>query len=463
MQGGSKIGLLGILITSVIALMLVFSAVQPAQAAVVRGNGLLNANETIDDDLIISGNQVRADGTVNGMLIAAGQTVTVNGTINGDALLFGQSIIVSDHAVITGNLFTGAQTLDLHGKVTGSIAAGASSMTLAAAVGRNVYYGGYSLETDAGSSVGRGLYMGGYQAILKGNIARELRASAGAVDLDGAVGGDAQLDVAAPGQNAGPMGFPIFGIQMPPSIPTGLRVGPNAKINGKLVYTSQIDQASAIQAAPAGGVVFQTPTPGQRGSRGIPPARPILPVVSWFISLLRNFITLLLLGLLAVWLLPAVVRRTNEIARARPVQSAGYGLVTIIIGYAGAFLIALIILALGLFFTVITLGGLSRAIFGIGFSSLAVGVTALTLLVSYISKLVVAYLADDLILSRAAPSLKGRQYWAMGLGVLIYAVLASIPFIGWLIGLIVTLIGMGAIWLYYQARRIPSQVNVPAT
>jgi hypothetical protein len=422
----------------------------------------LNSGETIDDDLIISSDVVRVDGTVNGMLIAVGQTVTLNGTINGDALLFGQNVIVSDNAVINGNLFSGAQTITVSGEVTGSIAGGAASMVAGGEVGRNIYYGGYSLETQPGNTVARGLYFGGYQAILKGSIANDLNASAGAVELDGSVGGNALVSVAPPGQTEPPIFMGPYAAQMPPSIPSGLRVGPNAKITGQLIYTSQANQDASVQVEPAGGIVYQTPVPQERANQPAPAVQVTMPVLDWLFNFLRRFITLLLLGLLAVWLLPFVTRSTSEIVRAKPAQSAGYGFLTIIVGYIGAFVAALLILMLGLFFAVVTLGGLSSTIFGIGLSGLALLVTAFTLLVSYASKLVFAYLIGDLILAGAAPALSGRRYWAMALGVLLYSLVRSIPILGWLIGFIVTIIGVGAMWLYYRSRRAQPPASMPA-
>jgi len=436
---------------------LTFGSARPVQAADIRETGVLNSDETVDDDLIISGQQVRVDGTVNGLLIAAGQTVTLNGTINGDALLFGENVIVSEKAVIKGNLFSGARTIVVNGEVTGSIAGGSASMVTGAKVGRNIYYGGYSLETQADSDVDRGLYFGGYQAILNGSITRELNAAAGAVELNGAVGGNALIRVGIPGQNQPSYFVGPYGSQMPASIPSGLRVGPKAKIAGKLVYTSETSQSTAIQVQPEGGIVYQTPVPQERGTRPTTQPGP------WgAFNFLRNFITLLLLGMLAVWLLPVITSRTSQIVRTRFAQSAGYGLVTVIVVYATAFVAALLIVALGLFLTVLTLGGLSNAIFGIGFSGLGLLVAAFTLVVSYISKLVVAYLIGDLILSGASPTMQGRRYLAMAIGVLIYALARSIPYLGWLVGVVVTVAGVGAIWLYFRSRReLPAQV-VPA-
>lgn len=85
-------------------------------------------------------------------------------------------------------------------------------------MGRNIYYGGYCLDTQPGSAVAHGLYFL-YQAMLKGSIANDLNAGAGAVELDGSIGGNALISVAPPGQAMTPYYWS----------PYGLRVGPNAQ------------------------------------------------------------------------------------------------------------------------------------------------------------------------------------------------------------------------------------------
>lgn len=440
---------LGIALVAMLVTTLTLGTARPVQAADIRDTGILEANETIDDDLIISGTQVRVDGTVNGMLLAGGETVTVNGTINGDAVLFGETVIVSESAVINGNIFSGARSITINGTVQGSIAAGAAELETASKVGRNLYFGGYSLQTQPGSDVARGLYFGGYQAMLKGNIARELRVGAGALELDGSVGGDAVLDISSPGER--PQVNYQFGWDMPESIPSGLRIGPQAKIGGQLIYTSEANQSSAIQSQPQGGVVYQTPVPDPEAERRA--TRPVNPNAWDLFGFLRNLFTLLILGLLAVWLLPRIAAGTSEIVRTQFFPSAGYGLAAIIIGYIGAFVVGVLLLGVGLFFTILTLGGLGSAVFGVGFSGLGLLVAAFTLVVSYVSKLVIAYLVGDLILRGASPTMQGRKYLAISLGVLLYAVARSIPYIGWMFGLVVTVAGVGAIWLYWRAWR----------
>ncbi len=133
--------------------------------------------------------------------------------------------------------------------------------------------------------------------------------------------------------------------------------------------------------------------------------------------------------------------------------SAGYGALTIVIGYLAAIVAAGVILGVGLLVRVLTLGGLSKIVFGLGFSSLALVVTIFTLLVTYGSKLVVAYIAGEWIMNKVAPEAKGKSYWAMVIGVVLYVILAAIPYIGWLVALVATIIGIGSMWLVYRSWR----------
>ena len=61
-----------------------------------------------------------------------------------------------------------------------------------------------------------------------------------------------------------------------------------------------------------------------------------------------------------------------------------------------------------------------------------------------------AYLAGEFILSKFTP--KAMQYKALPLllGLVIYVSLVSIPYVGFFIGLVVTLLGLGSLWLTWK-------------
>lgn len=438
--------------------MLLGVSLQPTQAAEFDPDGSLGDGEVVNDDLFTAANFVTIDGVVNGNLLASGSTVTIHGTVNGDAVLIANSIYISEGAIIDGNLVVGSATIDIAGKVTGSVFGGSAAITLkeSAVVGRNVYYGGYSLEQVKGSQVGADLFAGVYQAMLKGNVARDARLAAGAVELSGEIGRDAVIELGetAPEESEPPSFVPSLGQPgIPPSIQPGLRVAEGAVIKGRLAYTASQPMTSGIQVQPEGGVVYATPVPPQTPSVAKPSPRTqvTMSALNWLWRTLRNLVTLLILGLLSVWLLPVLLKQAAEQARAQTLPAAGIGVVTVLVVYLSAFVATIAIFGLGLLVSLLTLGGLSKAVFGLGYSGLALVVTVFTLLVTYGSKLVVAYLGGQWIMDRLAPEARGKSYLAMAIGVLIYVILAAIPFVGWVFALIATLIGIGALWLVYRA------------
>ena len=70
-----------------------------------------------------------------------------------------------------------------------------------AEIGRNIFYGGFNLLTEPGSYVGRDLLIGAYQALLSGEISRDVRAGVGALEIDGTIGNDVFAEVAGTGES----------------------------------------------------------------------------------------------------------------------------------------------------------------------------------------------------------------------------------------------------------------------
>jgi hypothetical protein len=253
-------------------------------------------------------------------------------------------------------------------------------------------------------------------------------------------------EVSEPGSGSrGGFGWPGVAEAVNP----GLRVAKGARIDGTLTYVSPVEQADMIEAVPDGGVVYEIPDDlevridvGWRAGQ-------------WLLARGREFITLLVLGGLAVWRLPVLLNRLADQAKARPLPAAGRGLVVLIVGYVGAAAFAVLILILGVLLGVVTLGELAGAIFGVGFSGLMLALTLLWLCSVYGSKLVVAYLVGKLVLRRIAPQSASRAIWPLLLGVVLYVLLRSIPVLGWLIGVLATLVGLGAMWLlFHEARSV---------
>ena len=259
----------------------------------------------------------------------------------------------------------------------------------------------------------------------------------------------------------GPMSAFFQSLQgFPSPVDPGIRVGKDAKIGGKITYTSAVPQASAIQAEPAGGVVYQTPTPDEEPQVSQPTRVSFGgSLLQWFVTRVRDLVTLLVLGALVLWLLPGVFRLVVDKAQAQALPAAGWGLLTAVLGYLAAILVGLAIGVVGFLFGVITLGGLSNAIFGVGFSGLGAAAAVFTLLVSYGSKLVIAYLVSRIALEKIAPQWAGNRAVVMVLGVVAYVILRGVPIVGWVIRVAATVVGLGAMWLAFRDWRAARSVT----
>jgi hypothetical protein len=253
--------------------------------------------------------------------------------------------------------------------------------------------------------------------------------------------------------------FTGLGAQMPPAIGPGMRVGRAARIDGKLEYTSSVDQSSAILATPEGGVVFTYRPSATVQARPTPPS----PLAVWggaVLDGLREFATLFVLGLLALAIVPQASNLLIARAQERPLPAVGWGLVVLIGGFVMAFLVAVVVVLLAIFLGIITLGGLASTVLGLGFAALAFAFSIFMLLVSYGAKLVIAYLVGRLILAQFHYA--DHRIWALVVGVLVMVLATSIPILGGLIGLAATLVGLGAMWIVLRERRGgPPQVSAP--
>jgi len=437
---------------------------QPASATSIDDDGKISSSETIDDDVLLSAQTVIVDGTVNGMVFAFGNEITINGTVNGDLLAIASTVTISPTARVKGNVFAAGQTINIQGAVEGSVLVGGATLNLGykATVNRNVYFGGYSFEAQNDTVINKDLSAGVYQAVLSGNLKGNANIDAAAIEIKGRIGGNATLKVEGPGDNQSKPFFPSFGAPMPAPLPSGLRISPDAQIVGQLTYTSPVEQAASIQTQPKGGTVFQTPATQEQSSRQSP--NPSItyrvPFLGWLFEFLRKLVTLLLLGALVIWLIPDLLQKAAAFLRSKPMPSLGMGAASLIIGYGGAVIVGILLLALSLLLGLMTLESLSRIVSSVGLSSLGLLLVFFWLLVSFGSKLVVSYLIGDLLIEKIAPKATNRNVWVLLSGVSLYTLIASLPFIGWLIVLLVTLFGLGALWFlgrsYWPKKSLPA-------
>jgi len=410
-----RVALIGLVLGILMLGLTTSGLITTVQAAEFR-NGehvIVAADEVIDDDLFISGQTVEVEGTVKGDLIVAGNEVIINGQVE-------------------GSLVFGGQVLTLNGDVDGSVYAGGYSLIVGreSAIGRNLYFGGFSLQTEKGSAVGRSVYASGYQVILSGDVADNVVTGSGALEINGTVGGNVEAQVNEQGS------APLFMPNFPGSVPmvaTGYRLGEEAEIGGQEnieVTGVQVDVGESI-AEYAWGVL--------RGRLG-------------------EFIALLIVGGLLLWLWPNMVQSTSTAARKKPLPSAGWGcLVTLVFPILLAVaIIALILVAI--LIGLITFGELNGTVVSIGAVSIAWIAVVFNFIFFTVTKVIVAFFVGRLILTRFAPQMK--PLWlniaSLALGALIYELLRVIPVVGWIVALITILVGLGAMFIAARQRTRPT-------
>jgi hypothetical protein len=385
--------------------------------------------------LVISGATVIVDGVINGDLVAAGGNVVVNGKVNGSLMMAGRTLV-------------------LNGQVLGTVYSAGAAITVGpqATVARNLFFAGYSYTAAFGSVIGRDNVLAGYQAILKGEVQRDLLATLGALELNGVIGRNVMATVAEPDTVSPQFWMPWDGgPELPPSVAPGLRIGSDAKIAGKLMYTSPQKQSGAIETTPVGGIVYNPPQATTTGATTTPTTTPNA-TAAWAWARLREFVSLLIVGLLALWLLPGFFARVAEQTQVQPWLAAAWGILVGLVGYGGALLAVFLIIMAVAGLTALTLAGLATSVFGLGFSTWSVAFTLFLLLGAYGSKVVVLYPLSHALLEKILPQWNAYRIVPLVVGIFCFVLLRSIPYLGVLLEIAITLIGLGAMWLVFRER-----------
>jgi cytoskeletal protein CcmA (bactofilin family) len=418
--------------------ILMMAFVTPVLAFEGRSGGdiVIEADEIIEDDLYVTAESFTLEGTIKGDLFVMGETITINGSVEGD-------------------LFAAGQTIVINGKVNGDVRMGGAALQLGeeASVGEDLMSGSASLETKDGSKIGGGLLFGSAQALLAGDVAKDVFAGAGALDLRGEFGGDVNLEVgdANEGQMAPPSTYMSPDIKISvPSVPPGLTVSKSAVIKGDLTYTQSTDLA--IPAGVVAGKITRNEPPVDVDNVYVAPTRGEM-AMSWTLNLFRTIMTIILLGLILGWLAPKFVNLLSEKAQAAPLASMGWGVVSFAAFFFILLLLTVVTFISAFFFGVLTLWWVSFWIVLVGLLSSCTLIVVFGLVIFFLAQIVVARLSGKLILSKFNPTLAESNIWPLVLGAVLVALATSIPLVGWLISILVVFTGLGAFWIWGQEIR----------
>ncbi|OLC65340.1 MAG: hypothetical protein AUH76_02860 [Candidatus Rokubacteria bacterium 13_1_40CM_4_67_11] len=361
-----------------VAALFAWLPLQAAAADLRQGSDVtVGSGETVNDDIYAGAGTVSIDGTVNGSVIAGGGTITVTGTV-------------------TRDLIVGGGTINVSGHIGGSIIAAGGNVTVTGPIAQDLVVTAGRVDVGSAATIGRDLVVAGGTATISAPIARRVQMTSGSLTLRNRVGGDVRGRV------------------------DHLKLD-GAQIGGNLDYTSNNSVEQVNGAHVTGTITRHTPT-DRGGDAG-----------NGFLGWLRGLIGIFALGLLLIFLFPALSSRAIDTERAQPWASLGIGAGILVITP----IVALIVFVIG-----ILIGGwwLGLLLIPLWILALAIGYA------------ISGFLLGRLIFARLG---WGGYHDALALlgGLFVLTVVGLIPVIGWLVGLVAIVFGAGALALVVATRR----------
>ncbi len=442
------------LILIVVLLLIVNNQTISAAKSYVESN--LGPGEEVFDDLFLQGSEVMVAGQVHGMLFVVGEKIVIQSgaQIDNDIFLLGRSILIEEKATINGNLYVGGQNVVVQAPVHLNLVVSSVTLEIGSAVttGRNLFFGGFHYSQQPGSTINGNLYAGSYQLAMHGNVEQNFRVSAVSVDLNGEVKGDAEIAIDASGDDEGVrIWLPYMQqLNIPDLLPTGLAVGDQASINGQLVYTSAKSLEENLRNLPLQGVVENIAEPELSQVNADGKVVRKNPFALRIFRMVRQLVGFLLFAVISWKFGKRYFSEASQIAISKPFNSLGVGFVSTLVVYLGALVAFILISLIAILLGVFTLNQLSSLIFLIGIAMIIFTLAVFGILAIFVSKFVLAYWVGGLILNKIEFTGKNIDAWSLIAGIILYIILSAIPVFGWIMGVLVSLIGIGAIWYTFQ-------------
>lgn len=332
--------------------------------------------------------------TVENDYFAAGKSVTVSGTIGGDAYVAGGTVTID--GTIDGDLLVAGGTVSISGTVGQNIRVAGGTVTISGRVGRNISIAAGSVSIEKTARIG-GNIVGVFGNLAHmGQTAGDMTVAGGDAVINGAVGANVVARVGS------------------------LTISEKATVVGNLKYESP-SKAEISSLAQINGTISYTPSRWNEDMRNkemsVGGVRKQVHAGVELISLITSF----MMGFIIMRFFPRRFARTAEIIKQRFWNSLALGLLVSIVTPVAVILL------------LVTIVGIPFALlWTVGFFILA-----------YIAKIWVGFSVGRMILVRSGVG--DRRGWALLLGLLLYYIIGYIPYIGWLMKLLVMMGGIGVV------------------
>ena len=335
----------------------------------------------------------RPEASFGGDRFVAGDDVSLTGPVEGDAFVAGGRSEISGR--VAGDAIVTGGTVEIRGEVDEDVYAAGGDLRIDAIIRGDLHAAGGTISVEREAQVQGDATVAGGNIDVEGSVLGELQAFGGRVELNAAVGGD--VDIAA----------------------EDIRIGPDARIGGRVLYRSPNRPAVAEGAVIVGGLEKR-----ERVWKSLSPESGVGRVVTGIVRTLW-FTGALLLGAVLVVILPGFTREAAATVRSETLASIGLGV---------GLLLAVPVLAVLLFITIIGIPLGFAVLLGYG----------LLLMLGYLTA---ALSLGDWALSRARPGDAVATGWRI-LFLLVALVGISlvrlVPWVGDLAVFVLFLAGLGA-------------------
>lgn len=333
-------------------------------------------------------------------LYTVGNMISINGDIEKSLYVGGNVIAVNGN--VDGNVFAGGNTVIIRGNIGDSVHAGGSSIVIEGKIDEDLFIGGGNIIISKSASIGGDLFIGGGTVDIQGPVAGNVSLAGGQVIINSKIDGQIKAKV------------------------DELKLGPNAEISKNLVYSSSKEATIDEGAKILGEIEFKKTEVKKLGafkSRGM--LFGIL-TLGFLIKILMGIIA----GLVLIYVFRNMIERIVKESLTNFWANLGRGFATLILTPVAVIIILITIIG-----------------------ALLAGLIGITYVLMIFLSLILANITFGSWLIKV---LKKRDKYLVNwqsvvLGVIVLNIIVSIPFVGWIVGLIFMLISLGAIYrIVYQ-------------
>lgn len=328
-------------------------------------------------------------------LVVTGGNLNIDSQVDGDLYCAGKKVVINGN--ISGDILCAAQQIDIKGKVGGSIRVAAQMIDLEGQVMKNATLFAQDITLGNPTVINGDLYTASSNIVFNGKVMKSWAAHAEMIDLNGVVVGNTNLVV------------------------NKLSLGKSAVLQSKLNYTSQQDAQVTAGSKLAQG--FNRLTPTTKAALDTQKKFWVMPTTAVkgldVAGKVMGAIWGLIVGAVIVLIFPKWVAKSSALIWDKTGKSALWGLLV--------WAVAPVLIVM----SVITIIGIPLAFF-MGLALFVVAGLA-------------HIVAATAIGHRIITDKKQKLIWVWLVGFLILTVISWLPVVGWLVSLLVLLIGTGAV------------------